>query len=283
MKTVRLKDLHIPLAVLQPMRTNSKLDSFVSTRRGFLPSTVYIIVGGAGSGKTAWGIDTLHKLQINNTTKKFLYISAEQDEIDNYELSTYVPGLKDIETLYLPGLLHPQKVIEETLNRGWDGVLIDSLEAISGRINTTTDLNSKQSLKWVMDLMFKHKRGNNPTNTYTTFLVIQQATKAGVFKGDSSIEFDTSGMLYIRRGHGTERHLEFTKNRRGESGEKLYYHLENGNMVYIPEEEYVQETENTISPLDIIKALAFNEFGQKIDGETSFKILKEVEEALDKP
>ena len=86
MKPIKLKDLHIPPVVLQPLKTNSELDSFVSTRGGFLPSTVYIVVGGAGTGKTAWGIDTLYKLQTNNTSKRFLYISGEQDEVDNYEL-----------------------------------------------------------------------------------------------------------------------------------------------------------------------------------------------------
>jgi len=283
MKPIKLKDLHIPPVVLQPLKTNSELDSFVSTRGGFLPSTVYIVVGGAGTGKTAWGIDTLYKLQTNNTSKRFLYISGEQDEVDNYELSTHIPGLKDIETLYLAGLSNPQKVIEETLNQGWDGVLMDSLEVVSSRINVTTDLNSKQSLKWVMDLMFKHKRGNNPTNTYTTFLVIQQATKAGVFKGDSSIEFDTTGMLYIRRGHGTERHLEFTKNRRGESGVKLYYKLEDGNMVYKLEDELIEDepikTMSNVIMASIFQAVAKKHFKTNLDGDKSIEIVKEIQTA----
>jgi len=287
MKPVRLKDLHIPKQVLQPMKTNSELDSFVSTRGGFLPSTVYIVVGGAGSGKTSWAIDTLCKLQENNPTKKCLYISGEQDEIDNYELSTFIPGLAELETLYLAGVKNPQKLIQDTLDQGWDMVLMDSLEVVSGRIQTTTDLNSKQSLKWVMDLMFKHKRGNNPTNTYTGFLVIQQATKSGTFKGDSSIEFDTSGMLYIRRGHGTERHLEFTKNRRGESNVKLYYQLENGQMVYNPEEEEVSELVSkpklgipAVVLAAFIKSLAEKRFNTKISENQSFLLVKEMEDAL---
>jgi predicted ATP-dependent serine protease len=284
MKPVRLKDLHIPKQVLQPMKTNSELDQFVSTRGGFLPSTVYIVVGGAGSGKTSWAIDTLSRIQDNNPTKKCLYISGEQDEIDNYELSTFIPGLLELDTLYLSGVKNPQKLIEETLDQGWDMVLMDSLEVVSGRIQTTTDLNSKQSLKWVMDLMFKHKRGNNPTNTYTGFLVIQQATKSGTFKGDSSIEFDTSGMLYIRRGHGTERHLGFSKNRRGESNVKLFYKLEDGQMVYMKEEEEVVEPTvkptigiPTIAFASLIKALAKKRFGTNLTQKESFTIVKELE------
>jgi len=237
MNTVRLKDLHIPNEVLLPMKTNTPLDGFISPRGGFLPSTVYIVVGNAGTGKTSWGIDTLYKLKQNYPKKRFLYISGEQDVIDNYELSQFIPGLKELDTLYLAGCNNPQELITDTLNHGWDMVLMDSLEVIAGRIGLTTDLNSKQSLKWVMDLMFKHKRANNPTKVYTTFLTIQQTTKEGIFKGDSSIEFDTSGMLYIKRNEDNERHLIFTKNRRGPSNVKLHYKLNGEELEYVKDED----------------------------------------------
>lgn len=234
-KIVKLRDLEIPQEVLVPMKTNTILDGFISDRGGLLPSCIYIVVGGAGSGKTSWSIDTVHKLQTVNPTKKFLYISGEQDEIDNYELSQKLPGLTDINTLYLAGCTNPKQVLIETLNQGWDGVLIDSLEVVSNRIQTTTSLTAKQSSKWVMDLMFKHKKGANPTKTYTAFMVIQQATKSGTFKGDASIEFDSTGMLYVVNDDAEEnRYLMFSKNRRGDNRVKLYYRLYQGRMRYIP-------------------------------------------------
>ena len=179
-----------------------------------------------------------------------------------------------------------RNLLRDTLNEGWDMVLIDSLEVVAGRIQLTTGLNKSQSLKWVMDLMFKHKRGNNPTNTYTTFLAVQQATKKGIFKGDSSIEFDTSGMLYIKRGANNERHLIFTKNRRGPSNISLFYRLGDGKSVRICRRRgrlgrrYFLYSSCPI--MNILKALALKEFGQKIGINTSFEILKEVEDALDK-
>jgi len=289
MKTVRLKDLHIPKEVLVPMKTNTPLDEFISPRGGFLPSTVYIVVGGAGTGKTSWGIDTLYKLSKNYPQKKFLYISGEQDEIDNYELAQYIPGLKELETLYLAGTRNPQKLITDTLNEGWDMVLIDSLEVVAGRIQLTTPLNKSQSLKWVMDIMFKHKRGNNPTHTYTTFLTVQQATKKGIFKGDSSIEFDTSGMLYIKRGTNNERHLIFTKNRRGPSNISLFYRLGKGELEYMVDEEDIEDEDltepvskptigiPTIAFASIIKALAKKRFNTNLSNNESFTIVKELE------
>lgn len=235
MEIVKLRNLEIPQQVLVPMKTNTALDSFISDRGGLLPSCIYVVVGGAGSGKTSWSIDTIHKLQNTNPDKKFLYISGEQDEIDNYELSQKLPGLADLSTLYLAGCQDPKKVLTDVLEQGWDCVLMDSLEVVASRIRTTTGMNQKESSTWVMDLMFKHKKGGNPSNIFTTFMVIQQATKGGNFKGDSSIEFDTTGMLYVRYDEDEgNRYLSFSKNRRGSNKIRQYYRLSNGRMQYIP-------------------------------------------------
>jgi predicted ATP-dependent serine protease len=253
MKIVKLKDLKIPQEVLVPLKTNTILDDFISHRGGLLPSCVYVVVGGAGSGKTSWSIDTMHKLQTNNPQKRILYISGEQDVVDNYELSQKIPGLLDLNTLYLAGCTEPQKTLTTVLNEGWDVVLLDSLEVIAGRINATSDLNVKQSTRWVLDLMFKHKKGGNKQNIYTSFVVIQQSTKSGKFKGDSSIEFDTTGMLYVKFDEEVgERYLTFSKNRRGDNKIRQYYTLSKGSMVYTPEvseidsyEEIKEEEEST--------------------------------------
>lgn len=244
MEIVKLRDLEIPQEVLVPIKTNTILDDFISDRGGLLPSCVYVVVGGAGSGKTSWSIDTIHKLQTNNPSKRVLYISGEQDEVDNYELSQKIPGLLDLNTLYLAGCNEPQKVLVDVLNQGWDVVLLDSLEVVAGRINMTTDLNVKQSSRWVLDLMFKHKKGGNEKNIFSSFIVIQQSTKSGTFKGDSSIEFDTTGMLYVKFDDDMgNRYLEFSKNRRGDNKVKQYYRLSEGCMSYIPmgQEGFVEE------------------------------------------
>ena len=90
-KIVKLRDLEIPQEVLVPMKTNTILDGFISDRGGLLPSTIYIVVGGAGSGKTSWSIDTIDKLQTVNPTKKFLYISGEY-RLDLYFRVYFFPG-----------------------------------------------------------------------------------------------------------------------------------------------------------------------------------------------
>ena len=113
----------------------------------------------------------------------------------------------------------------------------------------TTDLNVKQSSRWVLDLMFKHKKGGNEKNIFSSFIVIQQSTKSGTFKGDSSIEFDTTGMLYVKFDDEIgNRYLEFSKNRRGENKVKQYYRLSDGVMSYIPnvEENFIQQIDTIV-------------------------------------
>lgn len=73
---------------------------------------------------------------------------------------------------------------------------------------------------------------------FSSFIVIQQSTKSGTFKGDSSIEFDTTGMLYVKFDDDMgNRYLEFSKNRRGENKVRQYYRLSKGCMTYIPIEQ----------------------------------------------
>ena len=97
--------------------------------------------------------------------------------------------------------------------------------------------------------MFKHKKGGNEKNIFSSFIVIQQSTKSGTFKGDSSIEFDTTGMLYVKFDDEIgNRYLEFSKNRRGENKVKQYYRLSDGGMSYIPNvgENLIQEIDTIV-------------------------------------
>ena len=48
---------------------------------------------------------------------------------------------------FLSGSKNPQPLLESTLKEGWDVVLVDSLEAITGRVAMTSSLNQKESLQ----------------------------------------------------------------------------------------------------------------------------------------
>jgi predicted ATP-dependent serine protease len=80
--------------------------------------------------------------------------------------------------------------------------------------------------------MLSHNLGGNKNKKNTTFLAIQQVTKGGVFVGSNKLKHNTTGMLELRRGdEDINPHMVFTKNRRGQVQEKLFYSLSNSGDV----------------------------------------------------
>ena len=59
-------------------------------------------------------------------------------------------------------------------------------------------------------------------------------TKAGEFAGSNRIKHMTTAMAHLRfdgSGRDAERYIEFSKNRRGMVGEKIYFDLHRGECV----------------------------------------------------
>ena len=88
---------------------------------------------------------------------------------------------------------------------------------------------------WFVDVCIKQNKGENKENKYTSFLAIQQVTKAGEFVGSNKLKhlFDAMGEMRReseRNGGGT--YITFSKNRNGNVGIKFSYQLENGNISY---------------------------------------------------
>ena len=79
--------------------------------------------------------------------------------------------------------------------------------------------------------MLTHNLGGNKNQKNTTFLAIQQVTKGGVFVGSNKLKHNTTGMLELRRDGEENPHMLFTKNRRGQVQEKLFYSLSNSGDV----------------------------------------------------
>ena len=87
---------------------------------------------------------------------------------------------------------------------------------------------------WLLDLLEKHNKANNDANKNTAFVCIQQMTKQGEFAGSNRIKHMTTAMAALRfdgRGRDAERYIEFSKNRRGGVGEKIYFSLSRGGKV----------------------------------------------------
>ena len=94
--------------------------------------------------------------------------------------------------------------------------------------------------------MSAHNKGGNRGKHYTTFLMIQQMTKGGNFVGSNKIKHMTTAMLHIKFDgyeNSEQRYIEFSKNRRGPVGKRLYFNLKAEDHVdYNSEKFAIDET-----------------------------------------
>ena len=89
---------------------------------------------------------------------------------------------------------------------------------------------------WLVDLCMKQNKGENKENKYTSFLLIQQVTKAGVFVGSNKLKHMVDAMMEMRREaerDGGMSYMMFSKNRNGMVEQKMYFELSNNKIVYV--------------------------------------------------
>ena len=92
----------------------------------------------------------------------------------------------------------------------------------------------EERLKVLLNVLEKNNKANNKANKNTAFVCIQQMTKQGEFAGSNRIKHMTTAMAALRfdgRGRDAERYIEFSKNRRGSVGDKIYFSLSRGGCV----------------------------------------------------
>ena len=131
--------------------------------------------------------------------------------------------------------INSKDVVEQVLNKGFDCVLIDSIAEVVDSVRDDNKWDRKTAESWLVDTCVKNNKGENKKKKFTSFLLIQQVTKAGEFVGSNKLKHMTDAMLEIRResdrdGGGT--YLEFTKNRNGSVNQRLSFTLSNTKIDY---------------------------------------------------
>ena len=93
--------------------------------------------------------------------------------------------------------------------------------------------------------MIANNKGKNKDKVYTTFVTILQLSKGGQFVGSNKLKHMTTSMMSLD-WDGVEnsgrRYMEFSKNRVGQVGKKLYFDLEGG--VSFDEARYARDLFN---------------------------------------
>ena len=232
-KLTRMDDLSFSDELFTPIKTNTIVDTILSTEGGVFPGTNTVVIGDPGVGKSTVLLDWLANFQLSG--KKVLFISGEMNEIDMVGYTKRFPKFGKLPILFMSQYNDtPQQTIEGILNDGYDVVLIDSWAEINDMVQEQNGWTRKKAESWLLDLMDSHNKANNKNKKHTAFINIQQMTKGGEFAGSNRIKHMTTSMAMLKfdgRGRDAERFIIFSKNRRGNVGEKIFFSLHTPNSV----------------------------------------------------
>ena len=232
-KLTKLDNLKFNESLFIPMPTGTVADKFFSNEGGFMPGSNIMAAGAPGVGKTTVLLELLHKANQVNPDKKVLFISAEMNQLDMARYLKRFPHWGQLPILFLSDYTdqNPQQVIESTLNQGWDLVLTDSYTEVNDTVKEECNLTRSKTEKWFLDLMIAQNAGKNKRKVYTTFITILQLSKGGTFVGSNKLKHMTTAMMELNWKGGensTQRYMEFSKNRLGQVGQKMYFNFDGG-------------------------------------------------------
>jgi DNA repair protein RadA/Sms len=235
-EVIKLKDIDMDPRMMEQMTSGlGNMDKFISHEGGIPCATNIMACGDPGVGKTTILLDVLSG--VNNKGRKCLFISGEMGKKQMYKYTQRFPQFGNIQTLFVSDYLeyNTKDVVEQVLDKGWDLILIDSVAEIIDGVRDDNNWDRKMAENWMVDICTKNNKGENKANKYTTFLLIQQVTKGGVFVGSNKLKHLTDAMLEMRResdkdGGGT--YMEFTKNRNGGVNYKMSFDLGSNNISY---------------------------------------------------
>lgn len=246
---VKMRDVIFDAGLFENFHSETVLDNLLCSYKGLPKGVNYMIIGDPGVGKTTIILDLIANIGKKSDSTRILFISAEMNEID---LAIYVqryPKFADLNILFvesdLEGNIHNLEKIEEVLQQGWDIVAIDSFHELQGIIKEEEEITMRLAETKLIALIKRHNKANNDRHINTTFLTIQQVTKSGAFVGSNRLKHMITAMMELRfdnpKNIYSDRHVVFSKHRRGDVGVKLYYNLSVTGDVFYDEERYCQD------------------------------------------
>ena len=212
-KIVKGSELKFDESVFRPMSTSTLMDNILSSQKGLMPAVNMIICGGPGSGKSTVVLDMLSRLALKG--KKVLFVSGEMDEIGHFKYCKRMPNFKLVPTLFLKNYTETvRETLEYVFDQGYDVVAIDSIAEVIEMYKDTYRTTESAAELWFLSLQSIVKKGGNKLKKYTTFINIQQVTKAGDFAGSNRLKHMTEAMCHVDRIKDSDaRKVYFSKNR----------------------------------------------------------------------
>ena len=270
---IKMRDLHFDPELFRNYMSGTVLDELLCSYKGLPKGVNYMIIGDPGVGKTTIILDLLSNIRSCNPCVRVLFISAEMNEID---LAVYVqrfPKFQDLDILFIEAgfdedePVHNFEKVKEVLRQGWDIVAVDSFYELQGIIKEEEGITLKKEESMLLSLVKKQNKGDNDAGINTTFLTIQQVTKAGHFIGSNRLKHSITAMMELRlenpKNIYSDRYAVFSKHRRGDVGVKLYYDLSVTGDVYYNEEKYQQDRQ--LRKLQSTAASSLRKFADRFD------------------
>lgn len=231
----KLGNLEIDPRMMETMTSGMRMDQLMSHEGGIPCATNIMCIGDPGVGKTTILLDYLAGIQAAG--RKCLFISGEMGKKQMFKYSQRFPQFQILKTLFVSDYTNynTKDVIEQSLNMGWDLVLIDSIAEIISGVRDDNGWDRKMAESWLVDVCQQNNKGENDDNKFTSFLLIQQVTKGGVFVGSNALKHLVDAFMEMRREgvrSGGGSYMEFNKNRNGQVGIRLPYELEASKITY---------------------------------------------------
>ena len=231
----RLGNLEIDPRMMETMTSNMVMDQLMSHEGGIPCATNIMCIGDPGVGKTTILLDYLAGVQA--TGRKCLFISGEMGKKQMFKYSQRFPQFQILKTLFVSDYTNynTKDVIEQSLNIGWDLVLIDSAVEIIDGVRDDNGWDRKMAESWLVDVCQQNNKGENDDNKFTSFLLIQQVTKGGLFVGSNKLKHLVDAFMEMRREgvkDGGSSYMKFNKNRNGQVEVKLPFVLKTDRIIY---------------------------------------------------
>jgi predicted ATP-dependent serine protease len=236
-KVIRLGDLDVNDNMLKCNSTGLIVDTIFSHEGGIPVGTNIMCTGSPGVGKTTVLLHTISNLQKKNPNLKCVFVCAEMGKIQMFKYMKRFPVFGEIDTIFPSDYMNHnfKDVMEKLMSQGYDYVLMDSIVEVLESVKEDNGMSQSAAEKWLIDLCVKNNEGNNKRKAYTTFMLIQQVTKSGVFVGSNKMKHITDAHMEMLRDSdrdGGATYIIFSKNRNGQAGIRFNYQLTNNEIDY---------------------------------------------------